>query len=385
MARDCDLHNHSIPAKRQVLSVMVYAISLLGVTGVCYPACVSRTEVRTTTSRKAYMPTGTVPAANTAFSAGGSMMVVGGVVDEAGRRHYGDSEVVPEGLTTAQAMQHAGLDYEVVQKPIHRADGSVIEGYVQNVRADDPEAVFGIVTPRYQNVQNRDAFEVVEFMAQEGANWVAGGTIDKGRKAWGLLALPGDLTVAGEQIKKNVLFMNCHDGTESITGLTTPIRPQCTNALPFMVRGEDGSGRTIRIRHVGDVTGKLAEAQQIMRTADNYLAKLVEVGDKLADKKVGDKVLKRMLEQLYPAGTSDKQVENAEERRRLVAELMASAPNLEGHHGTGWAFVNAVAEIADWGSNRQRDRMARLCWNMDGKLKDRALAIAAQQFSISLN
>jgi hypothetical protein len=64
---------------------------------------------------------------------------------------------------------------------------------------------------------------------------------------------------------------------------------------------------------------------------------------------------------------------------------MASAPNLEGHHGTGWAFVNAVAEIADWGSNRQRDRMARLCWNMDGKLKDRALAIAAQQFSISLN
>lgn len=299
------------------------------------------------------------------------MMVSGGELDENGRSHYGEAEVIPEGLSWEQAMQHAGLDYDVERLPIFDETGSEIPGFKRLER--DGFRPYAVVSDRYRVVPNRDAFRIVEFAIGEGAKWIAGGVNGDGRKAWGLLTLPEEVRVAGEYIAPFVLFQNTFDGSGSIVSSSTPIRPACTNALNWTLRSAE---RTVKMQHTGNIEDKLADAQRMLGSGHAYFEELATIGDALAQKRVSDRQLKRLLEQLYPNGTedTDKQKENIVARREQVRRLVNEAPNLDGHHGTAWAFVNAVAEVVDWGSTRQRDRVDRLAW--DTRLKNKALALA---------
>lgn len=321
----------------------------------------------------------TLEAPQRAFSVGESMMVSQGGIDENGRTFYGDAEVVPPGVTTEEAMRLAGIDFNVVQKPIFDEHGNKLPGFVRNVRETD-DRLFGIVTSRFKVIQNADAFAVCDAVAEHGATWEAGGITDKGAFVWGLMTLPEQVIVAGDNVAKHLLFVNSHKGDRSVTMANTPVRLRCTNALTFSMRSAQ---QRITVRHTGDTGSKMQEAMALMGAANEYYSAFATLGGKLATKRLTAPKLERMLEQLYPAGTTDKAVDGAEEKRRVVRELVQSAPNLEGHHRTAWAFVNAVGEVADWGSARTRDRMSRLCWNGDARIKNRALKICQETFNLN--
>jgi len=63
---------------------------------------------------------------------------------------------VQEALNSADALKMAGLDWEVKQRNIQVCGGAKIENYKANVRSTDGR-VLGVVSDRYQIVQNKDA------------------------------------------------------------------------------------------------------------------------------------------------------------------------------------------------------------------------------------
>ena len=71
---------------------------------------------------------------------------------------HGLGTIVSEAPDSQNALELAGLDWNVIQKDIITSDGSsVISGFKANVR-DRDNSVLGIVTDRYKVVQNSEAF-----------------------------------------------------------------------------------------------------------------------------------------------------------------------------------------------------------------------------------
>jgi len=58
---------------------------------------------------------------------------------------------VEEALSSEEALNVSGLDWEVVQKPILTSDLMCVPGYKANIRNTD-QKVLGVVTDRYKVV-----------------------------------------------------------------------------------------------------------------------------------------------------------------------------------------------------------------------------------------
>ena len=65
-----------------------------------------------------------------------------------------------------EALIAAGLDWDVVQRPVFTQDGVKVSGYFANVRQQDG-SILGVVTSRYKVVQNRDAFAFTDDKMRE--------------------------------------------------------------------------------------------------------------------------------------------------------------------------------------------------------------------------
>src|SRR5574344_36832 len=65
------------------------------------------------------------------------------------------------------ALNLSGLDWKVNSKPLFNELAAEYEGYKANVRDIDGK-LLGIVSDRYQIVQNREAFDFVDALSSEG-------------------------------------------------------------------------------------------------------------------------------------------------------------------------------------------------------------------------
>lgn len=70
---------------------------------------------------------------------------------------HGLGTQVEKAPTSADALRLAGLDWTVQRKPIQVCGGRKVDNFFANVRSSDG-AVLGVVSDRYQVVQNAEAF-----------------------------------------------------------------------------------------------------------------------------------------------------------------------------------------------------------------------------------
>ena len=73
---------------------------------------------------------------------------------------------VENALTSREALMTAGLDWNVTQKDMFTDDGCMIDGFKANVRETD-NRILGVVTERYQIVQNSEAFAFTDALLGE--------------------------------------------------------------------------------------------------------------------------------------------------------------------------------------------------------------------------
>lgn len=243
------------------------------------------------------------------------------------------------------ALVLAGLDWKVVQRPVC-VDGGEVPGYLANVRATDGR-VLGIVSSRYSVVQNHEAFEWTDSLIDTGrVRYETAGSLRGGRVVWLLARLDEHREILGDEIAPYLLFVNAHDGSMAVRVCMTPVRVVCANTLNVALhRADMRMDRSWSAAHLGDLQGKLREAQRTLGLAYSYLDRLGVLAERLADIDVPESRWLKIVEQLLPL-----EEDAGDVRRRNVAvlreDLMAriQAPDLARFRGTGWAVLNAVAD-----------------------------------------
>lgn len=171
------------------------------------------------------------------------------------RPWHGLGTQVEEAPDSKEALIAAGLDWDVVQRPVFTQDGVKVPGYFANVRQQDG-SILGVVTSRYKVVQNRDAFAFTDELLGEGVRYETAGSLMGGRKTWILAKLPTRYIIQGEQILPYLVFSNTHDGSGAIKIAMTPIRVVCNNTLNLALNTAD---RCWSIHHTGDIAAKLED------------------------------------------------------------------------------------------------------------------------------
>jgi phage/plasmid-like protein (TIGR03299 family) len=284
--------------------------------------------------------------------------------------------VIDEAQSAADAMRLAGLDWDVEL----RRDGFQTAG--GNWRVDqtrrkvvrtDTEEPLGTVSPTYEVLQYREAFD---FMDQIDPRYVAAGSLKGGRQAWMVVQAPEHMqleTMAGEDPHDlYVVLRTSHDGTRAVEVNVLPLRGRCMNQMPLATFGfEAWDGRQSiprqrwSIRHTKNLSSKLEQAEHVLGGLDAYArsynetaARLVEVELELGEsRKVLDDVLRKTYYRTQEA--RDKQVEK-------IMDVYERSPH-NGFAGTAWGLMNAVTEYYDHFRN-QENRAAETRWvqGLDG-------------------
>ena len=182
---------------------------------------------------------------------------------------HGLGKRLEEAPTSKEAIIQAGLDWEVDQRPIYDAFGKEIPRYRANTRSTD-NSILGIVTDKYQVVQNAEAFEFTDSLIDEGVTYETAGSLRDGKTIWLLAKMPQQ-KILDDEFDPYVCFTNTHDGTGSIKAFMTPIRVVCYNTLNLAI---SQAKRAWSTKHMGDMKSKLEEARETLGFANDYMEKL---------------------------------------------------------------------------------------------------------------
>ncbi len=257
---------------------------------------------------------------------------------------HGLGTMVQEAPTSKDALILAGLDWQVIQKPIITEDGIPISGFKANLRETD-NRVLGVVTDRYRTIQNHDAFAFTDSLLGEGVTYETAGSLQNGRRVWVLAKLPQRYIISGDEITPYLVFMNTHDGTGAIKAAMTPVRVVCMNTLNLALSTAKRSWST---NHVGDIRGKLEDARYTLLYADLYMQELGKAIDKLNRQKLSDRKVYEYIDALFPLvdNASEQQKKNLQRMKEEVKVRYFEAPDLAHVGKNAYRFVNAVSDFA---------------------------------------
>ena len=264
-----------------------------------------------------------------------------------------DSRVTPwDGLgreiagavTSKDALRLAQLDWHVKSRAVKDSmTGNIIPNWKANVR-DIDDSVLGMVSGRYQIVQNDEAFAFTDALLGEGVTYETAGSLNGGRKVWMLARLDGR-DIAGEKIDPYLVFTNSHDGKGSVRVAITPIRVWCSNTLNLALKRAQ---RQWSCTHTGDINGKLEDARMTIINSEKYLGALKDEFETLKLKKITKDKMFEFTKELLPLDEVRDTVLKANniERDREMLMQCWDAPDLQQTENSLFKFVNAVSDFS---------------------------------------
>lgn len=227
---------------------------------------------------------------------------------------HGLGTMVTEAPDSKSALELAGLNWTVIQKPIETQDGLLIPGFKANMRNTDNQ-VLGVVTDRYKVVQNQDAFAFTDKLLGEGVTYETAGSLQEGRRTWLLAKLPQRYIISGDEMMPYLVFMNSHDGTGAIKAAMTLIRVVCMNTLLY---------------------------------ADKYMSELGKAIDRMNKINLSDRQVYEYIDALFPLldEPTEQQKKNLMKMKENVKLRYFEAPDLQHVGKNAYRFVNAVSDFA---------------------------------------
>jgi phage/plasmid-like protein (TIGR03299 family) len=261
---------------------------------------------------------------------------------------HGLGVTLDEAPNSAEALRQSGLDWVVQPHKIYIAnstddDKTLVEGYVGNVRSSD-QSLLGIVSERYKVVQNHEAFAFTDLLVGDGdVRYETAGSLRNGRQVWMLARMNRSMSLLGDAFDPYLCFVNSHDGTGAVRVLMTPIRIVCQNTLNIALRGAQRSWST---PHIGDISARLAAAQNTLELANRYIVRLEKEADILAQTPVSAARFDEILESLFPVDADATPRSKATTlAQREGVQRAYGADDLQKFSGTGWGVVNAVSDF----------------------------------------
>lgn len=292
-----------------------------------------------------------------------------------------------EPATAAEAIEAAGLDYNVQLTPLQTIHQQPIANKRAVVRADTQQ-VLGVVGTTYAPVQNRECFNFLDAVVSEGdVRYHTAGALGNGERVWMLAKLPSEIRVLNSDdiTEQYLLLTNSHDGSSSLRVFFTPIRVVCANTLAVAHR--QGQGQGVSIIHKGNLTHKVRQAQRILGLAERFFANAGEQINQFARHKPRCEQLRNYFEAVLPnplTGPSTRISNIRREFERLFEEGIGhDMPQIR--HST-WTALNAVTEYVDHyrstrgksPQQRAENRLESAWFGSGARLKQRAWDLAIQ-------
>jgi phage/plasmid-like protein (TIGR03299 family) len=224
---------------------------------------------------------------------------------------HGLGQIVTDYPTSAQAINHAGLDYEVTKSPLYTKASNIIDptdnlelgnnevnvpNYFATIRTDN-NTVLGVVGKDYHIVQNREAFSFFDSIVggTDGILYETAGALGNGERIFITAKLPDYIRVGNgdDVIEKYIFLTTSHDGSGSITAAFTPVRIVCQNTLNASLRN---MSNVVRIRHTSGAKQRLENAHKVMGLANEFSNQLEDIFNNWAKVKVNDHEVKKMIQ-----------------------------------------------------------------------------------------
>ena len=267
---------------------------------------------------------------------------------------HGLGTSVAEALTSLDAIHYAGLDWKVEKQPvINGYTNEVIPNFYATTRMTDGKT-YGMVTKKYQIINNDEAFSFMDNLLGEGVKYETAGSLFDGKKIWMLAKLPEDMTILGDKVQPYVVLTNSHDGKSAVQVACTPIRVVCNNTLNMALSNASRSWST---RHVGDIQGKMLEAERTLGLAQKYLKELNDEAEKMAVTELNSTQLAKVVEEVFPitADMTDRKIQNAEDQRRTFYDYY-NRDDVQPFKDT---LYGAVLAITDYVDHANPDRLTK--------------------------
>jgi phage/plasmid-like protein (TIGR03299 family) len=213
---------------------------------------------------------------------------------------HGLGRIVEGYPTSRQALQLAGLDFEVKKLPnIHRlADGTetVSENSFFTYRVDNGAILGDKVGTDYKIVQNVNAFEFFDsIVGGDGIMYETAGALGKGERIFITAKLPGYISVGDkDEIEKYIFLTTAHDGSSSISAAFTPVRIVCQNTLSMAL---NNCSNVVKIRHTENAEQNLKEAHKIMGISNKLSQQLDGIFNQWAKVRITDKQVLQLMQQ----------------------------------------------------------------------------------------
>lgn len=251
---------------------------------------------------------------------------------------------VAEARSSKEALAMSGLDWNVYQQTMTAENGLPILGYKANIR-DIDDQLLGVVTDKYQVVQNEEAFAFTDELLGHGVRYETAGMLQDGRKTWILARLPQRYQMMGDWIDPYLVFYNSHDGSGSIKVALTPIRVTCQNTLNLALRK---SNRIWSTKHTGEIHSRMDDARETLFRAEEYMDELNNEMYRLADISFSDNEVDKFIHELIPLpkNASAQQEKNTERLWNDLKVRYHKAPDLKHLVGNGYKLINAVSDFA---------------------------------------
>lgn len=281
-------------------------------------------------------------------------------------------KVIDHAMSAEEALEY--VNWQVLQEPAMYYDAKseeyrVVDGTFINIRQDTGHAL-GVVGKRYEVIQNREAFDFLDGLRQDGAiEYESVFSIDDGKTVCVLARTPKDSTVAGEPHKQFILFKTSHDGSEAIRIVPTDVRVVCQNTMSLAVRRRGSD--SVSIRHTRSARDRLRIAQEAMADVDRTFENYKQSAEMMATVKLTDNDFLTYVNSLVPevdrkdSGRSYVISEN--KRRQLFMNYYHDArQNNSNYPNTLLAAFHATSQMADHWLPRNRNAEKRFTFTQTG-------------------
>lgn len=293
--------------------------------------------------------------------------------------------VYTDDVTTLDLRSHPELNWHISKKPmaVWTPNGWTEDTDAFSLHRDDTGAKLTTqpVGSRYQVIQNVDSWNFLDkVVGRNGARYDAVGSIYGGREMFASVHMPKHAYKVGNHstIDPYILFIKKNDGSGCDIAFGTEVRAECANTKRLALAGRKGKG--IAIRHTGDISGKIADAQEALGltvqafetakdetfalaaatlpcTFDTYAHQVLDaaLGITHAETLQGADALARAIARTQANADIDalrKTINRKINSREAIFEDCLhryESRTQNGTRGTAWGAYNAMSESADHG------------------------------------
>lgn len=271
-----------------------------------------------------------------------------------GKLPMGAVGVTVDGAMTAkEAIDKAGLNWTVSKRPVLFQSG--YEGQVGRIlkempdkfviARDDNDKGLGVLTDRYEILQNKTAFDFTDALAQEKlGTYEMAFSLKGGRRIVIMFKLPDTVMVLGKDpITGYVMFTTTHDGSGSVMGAYTPKRMFCLNQLNGIMEGA-----SFKIRHTQTMHSKVDMARNALGIAKQNTQDMLDKAEAMAR----TKLTQSMIDEVMKGINLDKQDDESTKRLNTREHILTLQENGYGHgipeiRNSLWTMYNAVTQHVD--------------------------------------